>query len=77
MTLRTLKRALKSWYNSTMDRVSGWYKYHTQWWLFWIGLVLAAALNADTVSRAIAASAAATLCQAATQPRHLQPWAAP
>jgi hypothetical protein len=32
-----------------MDRVSGWYKNHTQWMLFGIGVVLAIALNANTV----------------------------
>jgi hypothetical protein len=47
--LETLKKALASWYDSAMDRVSGWYKYHTQKWLLGIGLVLAVALNADTV----------------------------
>jgi hypothetical protein len=44
-----LKQSLTDWYNSAMDRVSGWYKYRTQWMLFWIGLVLAMALNADAV----------------------------
>ena len=45
-----LKSSLETWYNSAMDRVSGWYKYRTQWVLFWIGLVLAIALNANTVN---------------------------
>jgi len=45
-----LKKSVEDWYNSSMDRVSGWYKYRTQWILFIIGLVLAVALNADAVS---------------------------
>jgi hypothetical protein len=44
-----LKKSLQNWFNSAMDRVSGWYKYRTQWMLFGIGLVLAATLNADTI----------------------------
>lgn len=44
-----LKKSIESWYNSAMDRVSGWYKYRTQKILFVIGIVLAVALNADTV----------------------------
>jgi hypothetical protein len=46
----TLKTHIEDWYNSTMDRVSGWYKYHTQGMLLGIGIVLAIALNADTVN---------------------------
>jgi hypothetical protein len=45
-----LRIALENWYNSAMDRVSGWYKYHTQWMLFWIGIVLAVSLNANTLT---------------------------
>jgi hypothetical protein len=45
-----LKKSIEDWYNSAMDRVSGWYKYRTQWLLFWIGLALAVSLNANTVS---------------------------
>jgi hypothetical protein len=44
-----LKKSVEDWYNSAMDRVSGWYKYRTQTILFGIGLALAIALNADTV----------------------------
>jgi hypothetical protein len=44
-----LQRAVEDWYNSAMDRVSGWYKYRTQWVLFFIGLVMAASLNANTI----------------------------
>ena len=44
-----LKKSLEDWFNSVMDRVSGWYKYRTQHILFGIGFVLALALNADAV----------------------------
>jgi hypothetical protein len=44
-----LKKSIEDWYKSGMDRVCGWYKYHTQWALFGIGLVLAITLNADTL----------------------------
>jgi hypothetical protein len=44
-----LRKSIEDWYNSAMDRVSGWYKYRTQWILFAVGLILAISLNADTV----------------------------
>jgi hypothetical protein len=44
-----LKKSVEDWYNSAMDRVSGWYKYRTQTVLCSIGIALAVALNADTV----------------------------
>ncbi len=47
--LTKLGKGVENWYNSAMDRVSGWYKHRTQRILFFIGLGLAMALNADTV----------------------------
>lgn len=44
-----LQKSVEDWYNSGMDRVSGWYKYKTQLALFLIGLVIAASINADTI----------------------------
>lgn len=41
---------LEAWYDSGMDRVSGWYKRSTHRVLFVIGLFVAVALNVDTVS---------------------------
>lgn len=41
---------LEAWYNGSMDRVSGWYKRATHWVIFWIALVVAAALNVNTVT---------------------------
>jgi hypothetical protein len=45
-----LKKSIEDWYNSAMDRVSGWYKYRTQWVLFGIGMVLAASMNVDAIN---------------------------
>jgi len=47
---KKLQRAVEDWYNSGMDRVSGWYKYHTQQVLFGIGLSMAIFLNANTIA---------------------------
>ena len=41
---------LEHWYDSSMDRVSGWYKRSTQWVLFWIALVVAIGLNINTIT---------------------------
>lgn len=40
---------LEAWFDASMDRVSGWYKRETQHILFWVGLVVAVALNVDTI----------------------------
>jgi hypothetical protein len=40
---------VESWFDSEMDRVSGWYKRHVQIWIFIIGIILAGAFNVDTV----------------------------
>lgn len=33
--LESIQKNLESWFNGTMDRVSGWYKRRKQFWLFW------------------------------------------
>src|SRR5262249_32717908 len=45
-----LRAAIEEWFDSGMDRVSGWYKRWTQAWQFGFGLVLAVALNVNVVS---------------------------
>jgi hypothetical protein len=45
-----LKAGIEAWFNSGMDRVSGYYKYNTQRVLLGIGIVLAISLNADTIN---------------------------
>jgi hypothetical protein len=41
---------IQAWYDSSMDRVSGWYKRSSQWIIFWIGLVIAVAMNVNTIT---------------------------
>jgi hypothetical protein len=41
---------LEAWYNSGMDRVSGWYKRSTQWIIFWIALSVTVLLNVNTIT---------------------------
>lgn len=48
--LESIRGNLETWFNGTMDRVSGWYKRNTQYWLFAIGVVLAVAMNVNTLS---------------------------
>lgn len=47
--LERARSNIEAWYDSTMDRVSGWYKRSTQWFLFWIALGTAIVLNIDTL----------------------------
>jgi hypothetical protein len=45
--LTKMQALIEDWFNSSMDRVSGWYKRRTQYWLFGIGLVITIAVNVD------------------------------
>ena len=45
-----LRANIEAWYDSTMDRVSGWYKRSTQWILFWIALLSAVGANISTIT---------------------------
>jgi hypothetical protein len=45
---QAIKR-LESWYTNSTDRVSGWYKKHTQWISLGISLVMVVMLNVDTL----------------------------
>lgn len=47
--LEKFKKNLESWFDDSMDRVSGWYKRQTQVILFVIGLSLAVIFNVDTI----------------------------
>jgi hypothetical protein len=49
-SLEQARKNLEAWYDSGMDRVSGWYKRSTQWILFWIGLLIAVVLNINTIT---------------------------
>lgn len=41
---------LENWYDSAMDRASGWYKRQTQWIILAIALVMTAFLNANSIA---------------------------
>jgi hypothetical protein len=43
------RQAGERWFDSSMDRVSGWYRRKTQWWLLLWALVVALAVNADSL----------------------------
>lgn len=43
------KKHLENWFDETMDRASGWYKKHTQFILFFVGLTIATIFNVDTI----------------------------
>jgi hypothetical protein len=43
------REAAEKWFDASMDRVSGWYRRKVQWWLFLWALLIALAVNADSV----------------------------
>jgi hypothetical protein len=47
--LTKMQALIEDWYNTSMDRVAGWYKRRTQWWLIGIGLVITIVVNADSI----------------------------
>jgi hypothetical protein len=49
-TLEDALAAVAQWYEQSMGRVSGWYKAYSQRQLFLIGLVVAIALNIDSIA---------------------------
>ena len=42
-------RRMETWFDDTMNRVSGWYKRQTQTILFFLGLAIALVLNVDSI----------------------------
>ena len=58
-----LQAGLEEWFNNRMDRVTGWYKRRVQWILVALGLIVAVALNADTIQIARMLSNDASLRQ--------------
>jgi hypothetical protein len=50
------RRNIEDWYNAMMDRVSGWYKRRTTVLMLALGCLVAAVVNADTVTIATALS---------------------
>jgi hypothetical protein len=47
-----LQKSVEDWYNTSMDRVSGWYKRRTQIIIFILGIVVCVVLNADCIDYA-------------------------
>jgi hypothetical protein len=47
--INAFKQNLKTWFNETQDRASGWYKKKVQLILFWLGLIVAIIFNVDTL----------------------------
>lgn len=45
---------IEGWYESAMDRVSGWYKRKTGYVMLALGIAIAAVINADTITLATA-----------------------
>jgi hypothetical protein len=48
--LELARQNVEAWYDSTMDRVSRWYKRSTQWIIFAIALGIAGGANIDTLA---------------------------
>jgi hypothetical protein len=48
--LEKVRKNLETWFDSSMDRVSGWYKRRTQVILLGLGLSLAVAMNANSIA---------------------------
>jgi hypothetical protein len=47
--INAARKNLESWFDATMDRVSGWYRRRTQLILFLIGIAAAGVLNVDSI----------------------------
>ena len=47
--INNLKTRFSAWYNETMDRATGWYKRKMQLILFWLGFIVAAIFNVDSI----------------------------
>lgn len=50
--LKTLRQNLEAWFDTTMDRASGWYKRGIRWWALAVGITLAVVFNADAITLA-------------------------
>jgi hypothetical protein len=50
--LQKFRKSLEDWFNSAMDRVSGWYKRRTHVVIFALGFSIAVAMNVNSISLA-------------------------
>ncbi len=60
-SIEGFRKKVESWFDQVMERATDWYKRSTKWWLFSIGLALAALFNADTIQIYKSLSANSTL----------------
>jgi hypothetical protein len=49
-SLDAVQADIENWFNGAMERVSGWYKRWSQYWILAIGAVLTIAINVDTIA---------------------------
>ncbi len=61
--INKLQVSVEKWYDSAMDRVSGWYKRRTQKIIFAVGFAVTIAINADCINIAQRLSSDASLRQ--------------
>jgi hypothetical protein len=47
--LASAQKAIEGWFDDTMDRVTGWYKRHSQIWTVLFAVVVTVLTNADTI----------------------------
>lgn len=62
-----LQKDVENWYNSSMDRVSGWYKRRSQIFVLVIGVLITVLVNADCIQIAKRLSTDTNMRQAAAQ----------
>lgn len=62
-SLARFQQDIEGWYNSSMDRVAGWYKRRSQWIILALGIIIAIAVNADAIRFATNLSRDSTLRQ--------------
>jgi len=48
--INAVRKNVEEWFDSSMDRVAGWYKRRTQWILLVMGLVVAVVFNVSTIT---------------------------
>ncbi len=49
-TVEEKRKRIESWFNDSMDRVSGWYKRKAHAWIWVFGILLCLGLNADSIT---------------------------
>lgn len=60
-SVEKMRKEMEAWFNSSMDRVSGWYKRRTKWIILVLGLILTIFLNVNSITLITALSQNTTL----------------